>query len=132
MDLRDARELLDDQSGVAARRQLVERGASDLDLRRWLRRRELVPVHPGVYVNHTGPLTWINRAWAATLLLAPAALCHESAVHLAGPVIHVAVAHDRSLTRPLSSGIRLHWLTDLDRRVMWGTAPPRLRFETRS
>src|SRR5690242_3020954 len=110
MDLRHARHLLDQQAGVVARRQLVDLGATKADLRRWLRRREVVAVHPGVYVNHTGPLTWNNRAWSAVLLHWPAALSHESAVHLAGDLIHVAVEHDCT---PISRrGIRLHWLTD--------------------
>lgn len=89
--------------------------------------RELVQIHPGVYVNHTGPPTWANRAWAATIHYAPAALSHQSAVHLAGDPIHVAVADGRTLhDRP---GVVLHWLRGLDERVMWGTAPPRVRFE---
>ena len=39
-----------------------------------VRRRELVIAHPGVYVNHTGPLTWEQRAWVAVLACWPAAL----------------------------------------------------------
>lgn len=47
---------------------------------RMVRRRELAVVHPGVYVDHTGTLTWKQRAWAAVLLTWPAALSHDSAV----------------------------------------------------
>ena len=43
-------------------------------------------VHPGVYVNHTGELTWLQRAWAAVLFAWPAALSHDSALRAAdGP-----------------------------------------------
>jgi hypothetical protein len=127
MELTRARTVLDDQSGVVARRQLLDLGAAPHDLRRWLRRRELVQVHPGVYLNHTGPLTWSSRAWAATLHFAPSALSHQSAVNLAGDVVHVAVADGRTLEqRP---GVRLHWLTGFEDRVLWGTSPPRVRFE---
>jgi len=99
MELHQARDLLDQQGGVVARRQLSDVGAGEPDLRRWLRRRELVAVHPGVYINHRGPLTWTNLAWAATLLYAPAALCHASALNLAGEVIHVAISHHRNPAR---------------------------------
>jgi hypothetical protein len=127
MELRGARDLLDRQDGVVARRQLVELGATANDLRRWLRRRERVVVHDGVYVNHTGPLRWVNRAWAAVLVCWPAALCGRTAFDLAGDVLHVAVAFDRNLVdRP---GIRLHRLTDLDDRVLWNLGPPRVRLE---
>jgi hypothetical protein len=57
---------------------------------------QLVRVHPGVYVNHNGPLTWEQRAWCAVLVHWPAALARESALPSPaedGP-IHVAV--DRS------------------------------------
>jgi hypothetical protein len=54
-------DLLRDQAGVIARRQALEAGLTDNDIRRRLRRREWVSVHPGVYVDHTGPLTWLQR-----------------------------------------------------------------------
>lgn len=123
----DLRELLDSQAGVIARRQLLQAGATPTDVRRLLRRRELVAVHPGVYVNHTGPLTWVNRAWAAVLVTWPAALAASSAVDLAGAVIHVAV--DAKATPVLRPGIRLHWLADLEQRVQWNLGPPRVRLE---
>jgi hypothetical protein len=31
-----------------------------------------------VYVDHTGDLTWVQKAWCGVLSLWPAALCHES------------------------------------------------------
>ena len=47
------------------------------DLARLLR--ELVEVLRGVYVEHTGPPSWQQRAWAAVLRAWPAALADQSA-----------------------------------------------------
>lgn len=127
MHLDQTRDLFDHQAGVVARHQLVALGAGEHDLRRWLRRRELVVVHPGVYVNHTGPLTWTNRAWAGVLRYWPAALSHESVVHAAGEVIHVAVDAGRSPGRTV--GIRIHRLQELQERVQWNLGPPRVRLD---
>lgn len=127
MHFEQTQELLDHQAGVVARQQLADLGAGDHDLRRWLRRRELVVIHPGVYVNHTGPLTWTNRAWAGVLRYWPAALSHESVVHAAGEVIHVAVDAGRSPRR--TNGIRVHRLRRFDERVQWNLGPPRVRLE---
>jgi hypothetical protein len=123
-ELRDLRDL---QTGVLSRRQLLEAGASDQDVRRWVRRRELTRVHEGVYVDHTGPLTWDNRCWVAVLLYWPAALSHDSAVHQAGDVIHVALGDDRNVKR--RPGIKVHLLSRLHERAQWNLAPPRLRLE---
>jgi hypothetical protein len=122
--LRDLRDL---QCGVLSRRQLIEAGGSDNDIRRWVRRRELTRVHEGVYVDHTGPLTWVNRSWVAVLVYWPAALSHDSVVHRAGDVVHVAVAEDRNVVR--RSGIEVHLLSRLEERVQWHLAPPRVRLE---
>lgn len=127
MELEAFREVLDHQAGVVSRRQLVEAGATDADIRRWVRRRELRRVHTGVYVNHTGPLTWTNRAWAAVLFHWPAALTAESCVNRAGDPIHVAV--DATRTPTLLPGVRIHQLVDLEDRVQWNLAPPRVRLE---
>lgn len=72
VDAAGVRRLLFEQAGVIARRQLVQLGFTEIDLRRQLRRRELVPLHPGVYVNHTGRPTRLQREWAAALLHWPA------------------------------------------------------------
>jgi hypothetical protein len=127
VDMAALRRLFDLQSGVVNRRQLLELGARDHDIRRWVRQRRLVRVHTGVYVNHTGPLTWINRAWAAVLFHEPAALCDRSALDLAGPVVQVAIEHPRNAAS--LPGVRLHRLSDLDRKVLWNRTPPRLRVE---
>lgn len=127
MELTAFADLLAHQCGVVSRSQLLEGGARDNDLRRWERNRRLCRVHHGVYVNHTGPLSWEQRAWAAVLLHWPAALAHHSCLDRDGHTIHVAVDASRS-PRP-TTGVRLHRLTGLHDRVQWNLAPPRLRIE---
>jgi hypothetical protein len=86
------REVLDRQLGVISRRQLVELGAHEWDVRRLLRRSELHQVEPGVYVNHNGPLTHPQREWVAVLAHWPAALTHESVLARGneGDTVHLA------------------------------------------
>ena len=103
---RDVRALLDRQDDVISRRQALATGLQPHDIRRLLRRREWVQVHRGVYVAHTGALSWIQRAWAAVLWAWPAALWGESALRAAeraelpaasdGDVIHLVIDHHRS------------------------------------
>lgn len=121
------RELLDRQSGVVSRAQLLEFGLVDHDVRRLVRRRSLARVHPGVYVNHTGPLPWTARAWAAVLAFWPAVITGESAVRLAGDLIHVGVDHRRDLR--VFPGVRVHRLRRFDERAQLDLHPPRDRFE---
>lgn len=114
------------------RRMLLGAGRTEADLRRLLRRRELVVVHPGVYVDHTGPLTWDQRAWAAVLHTWPAALDGASALAAAGMAakegdIHLVLAPGRKLVVP--EGVRLRRVRRFDDRVQWNTSPPRLRIE---
>ena len=129
--------LLSLQDGVISRRQALEAGLVQHDLRRLLRRREWAVVHRGVYVNHTGQPTWHQLAWAAVLLTWPSALCDESALRAAeGPgkhertvdTIHVAVGrHRTALVAP--QGVRVHHRESLDEDVLWNVGPPRLRYE---
>ncbi len=132
----DLARLLQDQDRMIRRAQALAAGATPTSIARALRRREWVAVHPGVYVEHTGPLTWQQRAWAAVLACWPAALYGESARRAhEGPgrrscdesMIHVAVDRDRRVDAP--SGARIHRLTDLDGRVAWNLGPPRVRYE---
>ena len=123
-----------EQSGVISRAQARASGLSEGDIRRLLRRREWVKVHPGVYVNHTGELTWLQRAWAGVLFAWPAALSHESALRAAdGPgkhketVIHVAVTRDRRIAAPPE--LCIHRMTHLHSRAQWNLGPPRVRYE---
>jgi hypothetical protein len=74
--------LLLEQDGIIARWQVLAAGHDDNWIENRLRRREWARVHRGVYVAHTGPVTWRQQAWAALLFYWPAALCGRSAVHL--------------------------------------------------
>ncbi|WP_121253636.1 hypothetical protein [Nocardioides ferulae] len=123
------------QDGVIARAQLLESGLAEHGVRRLVRRRELTVLHPGVYVVHTGQPTWSQRAWAAVLHAAPAALAGWSALRAAegpgrpGPerTIVVAVAHGRKVRPP--PGVRVVRQAGLSARVLWNASPPRLRYE---
>nr|WP_212763187.1 hypothetical protein [Gordonia araii] len=98
-----------------------------------MRRREWAVAAPGVYVNHTGPLTWSQRAWSAVLGAHPAVLSHQSAIRAAGGPggeagpIHVAVAGHRKIVAP--RGVVVHYSSHLDERAMWSSCPPRMRVE---
>ena len=136
MDHEQYAALLSLQSGVVSRRQLHEASLRPHDLKRLLRRRDLVRLHEGVFVDHTGEPTWLQRAWAGVLLAWPAALCADSAIRAAdGPgrsgrddrVIHLGVDRERSLTVP--AGYRLHRLARFDDKVQWNRTPPRVRIE---
>ncbi len=123
------RELLDRQDGVVSRRQLLGAGLQDHDVARMARRRELALVHPGVWVAHTGPLTWEQRAWAAVLVHHPAWLTRASALadpSRDGPV-HVAIASGRSV-RPVP-GVVAHRTARLQQRIAPMSTLPRLRLE---
>jgi hypothetical protein len=122
------------QDGVISRAQVLAAGGDDRLIVRRLRRREWARVHPGVYVNHTGPLTWNQRAWAAVLLTAPAALGGRSALrahgvrgHESHEDVRVVVAHHRRLAR--HPGIRIDRTRDFDRAVQPHLCPPRMRLE---
>jgi len=140
MDILLVSRLLEEQSGVVARRQVRSAGFNDDYIARRVRRREWATIHPGIYVNHTGPLTWRQRAWAAVLFYWPAALSHTSALQIVSgtplvdepdfghdQVIHVAIEHPRKAVRV--DGVRLHRMVNLDGRVRWNTSPPRMRLE---
>lgn len=124
----DVDNVLRQQDGVISRRQALAAGLREHEIRRLLRRNEWARVHAGVYVDHTGPLTWPQRAWAAVLYAAPAALCFESALGADVLPIHVAVAQRRPvLAEPV--GVRIHHLVNLQERVLWNVSPPRMRYD---
>lgn len=134
MDLVD--ELCARQCGVVSRRQLLDLTLRPHDIARLLRRRDLAPMMRGVYVNHTGRPTWIQRAWGAVLYAWPAALAGASAVRLVeqdrldaldDDMIEIAVAGDREVVAP--TGVRVVRRTHLDQRVHDGLQPPRERYE---
>lgn len=120
--------MLGQQDGVISRRQALDAGLREHEIRRLLRRNEWARVHAGVYVDHTGPLTWAQRAWAAVLYAAPAALCFDSALGAETLPIHVAVARHRTVLNE-TAGVRIHHLEHLQGRVLWNVGPPRLRYD---
>ena len=134
--MNEIRRLLNEQSGVIARRQALCAGLNEPDIKRLLRRKDWALVHPGVYQSHTGTSTWLQRAWAAVLYSWPAALSHGSALRAGdGPGrrgldesrIHVAVDRSRNLVAP--AGVCLHRMTGFGERVLWNLGPPRVRYE---
>lgn len=130
-------ELLERQDGVIARRQALAAGLTPTAVKRRLRRREWVQLHPGVYVDHTGQPTWRQRAWAAVLACWPAALDGESALRAHegagrrqgrddGP-IHVLVSHRRTVAAP--QGVLVRRSRRYDEAVQAHLSPPRLRYD---
>jgi len=113
------------QSGVVARFQLLAAGASDADIERMVRRRELTVAHPGVYVAHSGPLARAQREWVAVLAAWPAALADTAALswEVDAPIM-VAVEHGRKVKVP--AGVRVRQVRHLAERVRPGTEPPRV------
>lgn len=129
MDDADLVHLLRTQDGVVSRGQLRSLGAADHDLRRLVRRRELTRVHPGVFVDHTGHLSWDQRAWAAVLLHWPAALTRESALPGPSPSAPIQVAIDVRRSVLQVPGVRAHRTPDFAQRVSWIKCPPRVVLE---
>lgn len=140
LDERALAGLLRVQDGVVSINQLRGLGCSRAELRRLLGGRWLVPLHPGVYVNHTGSPTRRQREWAAVLLCSPAALHRESALDAHGMTrdrpdraaigrqeIHLLVGRDRRLTPP--PGIRIERAADHTRWVLDNRRPPRAAFD---
>lgn len=132
----DVRIILDRQDGVISRRQALAAGLEPHQIRRLLRRRSWVQVHRGVYVAHTGALTWAERTWVAVLSSWPAALWGESALRAVdrpfptdpGETIHVAVDGRRGSLQP-PAGVVVHHDRHLTERVLWNASPPRMRVE---
>lgn len=128
------RALASGQGGVVSRRQLCELGARPQDLRTWLHHRLLVPVHPGVYLLHTGHPSPSELEWAGVLYAAPAALWGASALPglrcarpRGAPVVHVGI-DERRRVRDVD-GLVVHRVVDLGRRAQLATSPPRMRVE---
>lgn len=118
------------QDGIATHAQLTASGLTNAQILRSVRRNECRRVHPRVYADHTGPLTWTQRAWAAVLYAEPAFLCWTSLEEPRGrddgSPIHVAIDHRRRISP--QDGIVVHRMTDLALRA-YGGSPPRLAVE---
>lgn len=92
------------QDGVVSRAQTRAAGMSDKQVRWRLQRGDWRRMHPGVYLTHTGQVTWRARAWAALLWCGPGSvLLLEAAAHVwrlqqAPPrVITVGIPHRRAV-----------------------------------
>lgn len=156
MDSAALQHLMDDQAHLVSRRQELAIGGDDNFIQRQLRRREWARVHTGVFIGHTGALSWAERAWAALLLYDPAALSHESALQAHGvrsaatrptggfvaqpsplaaidregwshDLIHIAVAKERRVQR--LPGVRLHRVGNLSAVIAATSPPPRVNLE---
>lgn len=133
MPLDAVADLLARQDGVVSRSQLLAAGITQARIDTSLRRRDLVVVHPGVYLTHTGAPTWSQRCWAAVLYAGRSALHLESALHEPGKgaaptgPVHVAVDWSRRVVP--RSGICVHRVRGLEEKVRWNLSPPRVRVE---
>lgn len=151
----ELRRAMANQAGLISRRQVLAHGGDDSYIEKQLRRRNWARVYPGVYIDHTAALIWIERAWAALLYYWPAALSHESALRAHGlgspsrrsrrtamhsPAarttggltdedrpIHVAVAKDRRVLK--LPGVELHRVADLAAVVQLNSLPTRINLE---
>lgn len=130
------KELLLAQDGVISRQQALEAGGTDSDIKRRLRRREWATIHPGVYVNHNGPPTWNQLAWAAVIFYWPAALEGSSALHAYKVRGHdprdgapISVCVDRTRTVRRRVGITVYQLAGVDALCKMGLSPPRQSLE---
>jgi hypothetical protein len=128
--------LLRQQDGVVSRRQLRELEITDNDIERLVRRRQWARAFPGVYVEHTGPLTWSQRAWSAVLCAWPAALADRSALHAHGLRGHtpkdndpIVVCVDRSRSVAARPGIAITYLSGAEPKSHMHLSPPRERVE---
>lgn len=130
--------LLKLQSGVVSRRQVLELHGRHADIRRRVRRREWAVVHPGVYVEHTGPLTLEQREWAAVLYYWPAAAHRDTALRLFGlrrdrfrraadAPVHVAIDDSRTLME--LPGVKVERVRDVRRWLDGYRYPPRVKVE---
>jgi hypothetical protein len=126
-------DLITAQAGVVSRQQLLAAEVTQAQIDTMLRRRDLVVLHPGVYLSHTGTPTWTQRSWAAVLYAGRSALHRESALHQPGrgtaPKGPIDVAVDWSRRVAPQDGIRVQRVRGLEERVQWNLSPPRVRVE---
>jgi hypothetical protein len=135
MNKSEVARLLARQEGVISRAQLVGLGGTDADIRRLVRRRQWARVHQGVYVEHTGPLSWKQRAWAAVLYAEPAALAGSSALdahglrghHRPDRAIRICIDESRFVRAP--TGLVIGRTKDFSVRCQLNLSPPRMRIE---
>lgn len=132
LDARALTVLLGQQAGVVSRRQVLGLGGTCNDIRRRLAARAWAGVHPGVYVDHTGPPSRLQLQWATVLHYWPAALHRESALEAHGlsqdrgaapTAVWVMVDASRRVTAV--EGVRLERVVDAAQWIMPNRHPPR-------
>ena len=134
MDAAEVARLLRLQGGVVSRAQVRAAGGSDCDIERLLRRRHWARVMDGVYVEHTGPLGWNERAWAAVLRASPSVLSGPAALLAHGlrghqdSQVEVAIADSRRVR--VGNDFTVVRLRDYSRVAMPHLNPPRMRLES--
>jgi hypothetical protein len=137
-DQQGCADVLERQDGLISASQLTALHATDGDVQRMLRSRDLVRVRRGVYVNHTGKLTAGQRDWAALLAVPGSVLADESALAAArrgrkeelgatDAVVHVAVPSTSNVGAP--DAIRVHYVAHLQDHALTNASPPRMRPE---
>ena len=130
--------LMKRQKGVVSRRQILGLKGRQADIRRRVRRREWAVVHPGVYVDHTGPITQEQREWAAVLFYWPSATHRNSALRLYGvrrdrpgrtPSTTVQVVVDASRTVTRLPGVEVERVRNARSWLDGYRYPPRVKIE---
>ncbi|MBF4767621.1 hypothetical protein ISU10_07570 [Nocardioides agariphilus] len=117
------------QRGVVARRQVEQAGERAADIARRLRRREWALLLPGVYVDHTGPPSGEQRAWAGVLYYAPSVLADESVLTPPGQEGPIVLAVGRQRNVRAREGYAVRWVVDLHSTSLLNVSPPRMRIE---
>jgi very-short-patch-repair endonuclease len=107
----DWQDLARDQHGVVARRQLSSCRLSEFQIDGLIRRRELRPIHPGVYTPRPVPTSFQQRMWAA-VLWCDGVVSHRSAAAVFGdiPAPRTDIIH-LTIGRPFQgriAGVMLH------------------------
>ena len=137
MDIHAIQDRLAQQSGVISRQQVLHDGGRPADIARLIRRREWVRTLDGVYLDHTGEPTWLQRCWVGVVFHWPAALAGMSAIRATvGPgwrlhddraPIEIAVPQRRHVVP--QPGYLVRRPNDFFARVQWNASPPRIRID---
>ncbi len=123
------------QGGVVSRRQVMDLGMTDEQIRRALKGGGWRQTgFPGVYLAFTGPIPHLSRCWAALLYAgAGAALGMETAAWVWGlrdeppDDVHVMIESGRRIRS--QPGLHVHLLLHLARRCHPSRLPPVVRLE---
>jgi hypothetical protein len=128
-------ELTAAQQGTVSRRQALDHGMTDKQVRRALAAGDWRPSGlPGSYLTFSGPVPYTSRCWAALLYAGlGAVLSHETAAWIwqlrddAPPEVHVTVPVTRRV-RP-QPGLRVHYALHLATTRHPAKVPPMVRVE---